>query len=495
MKYRIEYESAKDGLVHKIDIEGNSDQDVLKKLVDKYKAEPSKILSCRRVEDSMKTYKIGNRTIKAESVEDALRVNKMLDSRVKDGARLIKTLGMPVAVEFNGKKYPIGDEPNRSDLASYRNELGLEQIATVTLEGQRYLIYGSGIGNIWHPKSVAVEDSNKICDVSYDSRLFHAGSDVRALCIKHDWYTGGTNAEYARMLQGANDGWTIAEIAKDIASHSHGVWSNDVAKELFKMAEEKSYLLKRDAVEDAFNIARGAIFKQKTDDKNPWYIKIVDVKDDTVYFQVLIPSKGVTSQTKEKPTKDFIRTLEGKGGDTPYGIPYKQVSSLHDETDIEDDDFLASLSEEEKQAIEDYRKAIAGTNDPKLLELYAHILREEVEHLDELQNAAEGDFVEDMEDIPAGYSPIVKTEKIITWKNAIKPEDLKMLIENYKKASEKDKNVLSERIKRYTQDVIDDYKADLSNKEVSRDEVERHYSSYKNVIEEINKHLRTSYRF
>lgn len=45
------------------------------------------------------------------------------------------------------------------------------------------------------------------------------------------------------------------------------------------------------------------------------------------------------------------------------------------------------LTEEEKQAVEDYREAIKKTTNPKLLEVYAHILKEETEHIKELQEA------------------------------------------------------------------------------------------------------------
>lgn len=56
---------------------------------------------------------------------------------------------------------------------------------------------------------------------------------------------------------------------------------------------------------------------------------------------------------------------------------------------VKDNDDIKYLSEEEEQAIEDYKEAIANTKDPKLLNLFAHILKEEIEHLEELQNSEE----------------------------------------------------------------------------------------------------------
>ena len=45
------------------------------------------------------------------------------------------------------------------------------------------------------------------------------------------------------------------------------------------------------------------------------------------------------------------------------------------------------LTEEEEKAVDDYRQAIANTNNPKLLKLYQHILGEELEHIEELSSA------------------------------------------------------------------------------------------------------------
>lgn len=51
-----------------------------------------------------------------------------------------------------------------------------------------------------------------------------------------------------------------------------------------------------------------------------------------------------------------------------------------------DNSDIDKLSDEERKAIEDYKEAIAKTKDVKLLKLFAHILKEETEHLEELQN-------------------------------------------------------------------------------------------------------------
>ena len=48
-------------------------------------------------------------------------------------------------------------------------------------------------------------------------------------------------------------------------------------------------------------------------------------------------------------------------------------------------DILNDLIEEEKQAIRDYKRAIATTDKGEYREVYQHILEEEIEHLEELE--------------------------------------------------------------------------------------------------------------
>lgn len=55
------------------------------------------------------------------------------------------------------------------------------------------------------------------------------------------------------------------------------------------------------------------------------------------------------------------------------------------------DSEIDELTQEEQQAVEDYREAIRNTSNPKLLKIYSHILEEETEHLQELAQAKEID--------------------------------------------------------------------------------------------------------
>lgn len=81
----------------------------------------------------------------------------------------------------------------------------------------------------------------------------------------------------------------------------------------------------------------------------------------------------------------------------PYKIISKEVRDSIKDSDV---DFL---SEEEQKAISQYREAIHNTSNPELLELYRHILEEEIEHYNELQNAKTTDLRE-VYDITDNYT-------------------------------------------------------------------------------------------
>ena len=65
-------------------------------------------------------------------------------------------------------------------------------------------------------------------------RILHS-TDLRALCIREAWYTGGTNEEYYKLFEMADkDNITtddIVEIATDIIEHS-----SEAVKELKRSA-------------------------------------------------------------------------------------------------------------------------------------------------------------------------------------------------------------------------------------------------------------------
>ena len=67
-----------------------------------------------------------------------------------------------------------------------------------------------------------------------DSRYYWP--DVRQMCIKNDWYTDGSTAEYNELASHINIGdWDDDKIAANIVSHSVGVWLDEVKRELRKL--------------------------------------------------------------------------------------------------------------------------------------------------------------------------------------------------------------------------------------------------------------------
>ena len=108
--------------------------------------------------------------------------------------------------------------------------------------------------------------------------------------------------------------------------------------------------------------------------KNDWYT----YGDIYAYNKMLYAADHGTWST-EQIAKDIA---EHSRPDVRAIDVLKEINKLN----IKDSD-IEYLTKEEERAVEDYRKAIAGTTNPKLLELYKHILDEELEHIKELEQA------------------------------------------------------------------------------------------------------------
>lgn len=69
----------------------------------------------------------------------------------------------------------------------------------------------------------------------YTEKRTLQASELRALCIRKNWYTCGTNAEYCAMFDRLRSGYLpaemttekLAEIAEDILQHSDAQDCND----------------------------------------------------------------------------------------------------------------------------------------------------------------------------------------------------------------------------------------------------------------------------
>lgn len=77
---------------------------------------------------------------------------------------------------------------------------------------------------------------------------------------------------------------------------------------------------------------------------------------------------------------------------------------------VKDDD-LTYLTAEEEKAIDDYKKAISNTSDPKMLRIFSHILKEETDHLEELQNENVEDSCKTEDDITSDIPNMLNMAK------------------------------------------------------------------------------------
>ena len=136
-----------------------------------------------------------------------------------------------------------------------------------------------------------------------------AGSDIRALCIKNDWYTSGTISDYDKLLTGVDSGWTVNEAALDIAKHSNGVKPIDVVHAIEQYNNQRHFL-QDSSVNDGWSGVRsnGVIYNYS----NGKYT--ITHKNGKV--EVLPESKFATAEELYKYV-DNIKDAK------PYSIKYK----------------------------------------------------------------------------------------------------------------------------------------------------------------------------
>lgn len=195
------------------------------------------------------------------------------------------------------------------------------------------------VPNMWE------EAKDSVKDASYDNiKVVNASSEIRQLCINNDWYTSGTNSDYSKLLRGADNGWTIRELAKDIYLHS-SVMSNEnvssvesIAYVIYNyMKSRYSYLLKDSKAKDedekskvekyvgkvmtvfyikdrAFTIASTTLPNRSTDynEMKKW---MADAQTDMKFIEGLI-KKGYREEIirrDSKKTNDSLKTFKVNG--------------------------------------------------------------------------------------------------------------------------------------------------------------------------------------
>lgn len=93
-------------------------------------------------------------------------------------------------VVFRGKQYPVKDKSFlNGKLASYANEMGLENIATVTKDGIKYKIYDTGIGNLSTVDKCAVPIDESLTESrDVNKAVYNAIDDVYRELKKYNLY-------------------------------------------------------------------------------------------------------------------------------------------------------------------------------------------------------------------------------------------------------------------------------------------------------------------
>ena len=220
---------------------------------------------------------------------------------------------------------------------------------------------------------------SKVKDAKCNDKHYY-WNDIRQLCIKNNWYTRGTNAEYDNMFRHAEDGsWNAEQIANDIYEHSSLETNYD------EVLRQIKTLHLYDSTKDAegYRINFRNVYEN-------WQDKVVINADNAI--EALKKFKEyVIREAMGTANINVISVSPNDGNMRLYGKLSELVKDSTNDSDIDE------LSDEERKAIEDYKEAIAKTKDVKLLKLFAHILKEETEHLEELQSGETKDSIKDAE--------------------------------------------------------------------------------------------------
>lgn len=118
---------------------------------------------------------------------------------------------------------------------------------------------------------------------------------------------------------------------------------------------------------------------------------VKDSKNYKIYQQTPFGTFFITTWEHNSPEEAVKEFLE-------YNPKYKSRGTIVAKDSVKDDD-LTYLTAEEEKAIDDYKKAISNTSDPKMLRIFSHILKEETDHLEELQNENVEDSCKTEDDI------------------------------------------------------------------------------------------------
>lgn len=108
-----------------------------------------------------------------------------------------------------------------------------------------------------------------------------------------------------------------------------------------------------------------------------------------LYFEVIMKMKRNDEVSYKKEMSAIRQKLKTFTNKVIYEDKTIRTDSVKDEYNNAD---LQFLIDDEIEAINGYKKVIEKTDNPKLLALLSHILKEEAKHVEELRNAQAGKF-------------------------------------------------------------------------------------------------------
>lgn len=343
----------------------------------------------------MKRYKIGKYIIDAESPVKAMKIAKVLDSKTnvkvtrtrqnitdrpvdpyesEDWTTMLIKQAVKKGKNSSGEyEYSGGASVNQVIRCIKRlgyNPHGYYMLPEGFVDRMIFFFTDSVIKDSWLSEQ-SKQQFNKI--IESDKRAEKAGqAKFAGDKTKYEFMKEKMNSNRAKFKIGdiveTTSPKMIAKII-DVQFLPEYYYENSAWRYLLKVIDAPNTSYKPG---DEYNFAVAEYEMKKTDKKS---FNDSAIKDDIVSE---LPSElDAAKQYAKNANYQAVANI-------CWGIVDKLKRMKLADADNSDIDYL---SKEEEKAIADYKAAIANTKDPKLLRLFAHILNEEIEHLEELQSS------------------------------------------------------------------------------------------------------------
>lgn len=314
--------------------------------------------------DSLNKYKINNCIITANSPVEAMKIYKLMDG-IKD--TVSKEDVIKVA---KSRQFELKNQSKNYLTFIYKGE---EEDRNYNIE-EILKILPSNMSADWDKSNleIAIRDS-AIKDDEDLNKVMRAESNYKTIDSMKDRVPDDVVRKYQNIVDRAIAlyGRIGAGLYDDL--DQAGLWVDD---------RSNKYIVKRkveDSTKDAdWSKARYKKFNQ----------------GDRIKFKTLNKYIRTGIVEKDEGSQVIVRT------DDFNSLERVQKYNIYDVIvfDSSKDSDIDYLSSEEEKAINDYKNVIQNTTNPKLLELYKHILEEEIEHYNELNEAKTEDSIKDSYD-------------------------------------------------------------------------------------------------